>query len=518
MEQLGSLLRLISTTTSTDLEERLELSFRVSDLNSVTCDLSGWLDDEVLSLTIDGDLADSWSEINSAHADAECVINLLKNTFIEKVLKCNFDASKYVFFSVEGFTEWIERLPSPFNANHPFYRNPNNLIWVQSLDQPYIGANLSIVPLGHSIENFFSNRSNDLPSDEDIRSQVHFVSKDPVMVEPSRFKLPNEALQENSLKPFFRYYEMLLGACLVKEFFSLERVVVSGIKRLTLALSPDPEKDLSTEEIEVLEEAVRWVYAERSETRLLLLIDRVSLDLPENGSLIPSIYSHLTQALEQAQSRYEFVIKDRKEAHAKELSELQKDVKSATNSYSSATNDLVGGLLRDALSSIFILTIMLFSRLIGKENIFDKEQISWLFYGLAIYLILSVTTRIIVGKKSLKLSLDDISYWQNTTRNHMSDTEFKRHIDSRTEPYKKHYSRSTFGILIIYAILAILVSLAPSFLSKKEPEANQTTKNKIIQSETQEKPSIKTNIKEKTKPIKSQQEESPKETPVEPKK
>jgi uncharacterized protein YjgD (DUF1641 family) len=482
MEQLDSLLSLIAVANPTDLEDRLELSFNLKDLRSITCDLSEWLDSEVLSLTIDDDLSTSWVEINGAHESAKCVINLLKKEFIEKVLKCDLSVSNFVFFSTKSFLEWVNRLKSPFDATHPFYKNQKNLIWVHSLEQPYIGSNLSIIPLNFSKDRFFSSYSDDLPCDQEIRSQVHFVSKDSVMVEPVRFKLPNEALQVDTLKPFFRFYEMLLGACLVKEYYSLDRVVVSGIKRLTLSLSPDLERNLSIENIGKLEEAVRWVYGERTETRLLLLMDRVSLDLPESGSLIPGIYSHLTQALEQAQNRYEFVIKDRKEAHAKELAELQKDVKSATNSFSSATNDLVSGLLKDALSSIFILTIMLFSRLIGKDDIFEQNQVSWLFYGLAAYLMISVITRIFVSKKGLKLSLEDLNYWQDTTRNHMSENEFKSHVDSRTKPYQSHYCQSALGIFSIYVVLALFVCWLPSLISKQKA-VESTTSVEAMQSE-----------------------------------
>lgn len=144
-------------------------------------------------------------------------------------------------------------------------------------------------------------------------------------------------------------------------------------------------------------------------------MDRVSLDLIDNTSLIPSIYAHLANALEQAKDKYEFVIKDRKEAHAKELSDFQKDIKSATDGYSKSTNDLVSGLFKDALSAIFFLAIMLFSRLIGKEELLDSENVHWLFQTIAGYLIASPLIRIYFERQSLILALSDLSHWKNTT-------------------------------------------------------------------------------------------------------
>ena len=346
----------------------------------------------------------------------------------------------------------------------PFHQRKRNLVWVRGLDQCHRGHALAIIPLGHEGDIDFSSSFHALPSDTAIRSQVHFLSNNPVRVDPFLFRLPDTSFDTVALKPLFVCYEKILGACLVKEYVSEDSVVVSGIKRLNLSLYKDNNQNAQLSDIKVLEKAVCWVYDERSQTRSLLLMDRISLDITENGSFVPELYRHLGQALRQAKDRYEFVIKDRKEAHAKELSQLQKDIKVATDSYSAATNDLVCGLFRDALSSIFFVTLMLFPRLIGSKDILQGGLGIWLFYSLAVYLLVSVFIRIYIGLNSLKLSLRDIYYWQDTTRNHMSKSEFRKHVCSRTKPYQEHYCYNAMWIVSIYIVLAVLLFLAPEAL------------------------------------------------------
>ncbi|WP_261927126.1 hypothetical protein, partial [Vibrio aestuarianus] len=106
---------------------------------------------------------------------------------------------------------------------------------------------------------------------------------------------------------------------------------------------------------------------------------------------------------------------------------------------SKSTNDLVSGLFKDALSAIFFLAIMLFSRLIGKEDLLDSENVHWLFKILSTYLLFSPLIRIYFERQTLNLALGDVEHWKDTTRNHISHKEVKDLIDSRTKPYKCLY-------------------------------------------------------------------------------
>lgn len=455
VHSIAALEELASIADMVELDDRIEFSLAANQLNIERCDLQGLLDIDVAVLNIDGEREDSWQEINAAQY-AQCRVNLMKSAFIEKVIGSIDDATNFFFLSLDSFEKWLSSLKSPFHAEHPFNKSDKTILWVNGIERGYIGECLSVIPPLNRPEEIFAEKSYDLPADADIRAQVHVLSDYSVKIDPAHFRLPDEAVKEKPLKIIFDCYQQLLASCLVKEFYSQDRVVISGIKRITTGLI-SKNVQVNLRDIILLEESVRWVYSERAETRMLLLMDRLSLDLPDGSCLLPAFFSHLNQAFEQAQWRYEFVIKDRKEAHAKELADLQKDVKSACDSYSSSANELVSGLLKDALSSIFILSIGLLSRLAGKANFLESSLFGLLSKGLAIYLVVGVAVRIAIGFQGLRLALIDILYWKNVTRNHMSKKEFKEHVDGRTKPYKKLYCWSVYGVLVIHLFLAIFV-------------------------------------------------------------
>ena len=493
MDQLSSLQSLIEASTQiSEFEGRLELSITAGAAQEIACEgLNRWLQEGVITLSIDGDNCDKWEELSDALEDLQCWVVLQKASFIKQRWSCESETEQFVFFTTDGFMKWLDQHASPFSASHPLYKQKKTLIRLNDLDSAQEGEFLSVVPLDYA-EQLTSAPGNDLPCDEDIRSLVHFVSKESLNVDPSRFRLPDSAMDIECLRPIFWCYEKLLVSCLVEDFYSIDRVVVAGIKRLTLRLCAEETADL--EKLIALEQAVRWVYAERPETRLLLLMDRISLDLPTEQALIPSIYSHLDQALEQARYRYEFVIKDRKEAHSKELSDLQKDIKTATDGYSRSANDLVTGLLRDALSSIFLLSIGLFSKFIGNTDLLDERFMGWLFKGLCVYLIVSIAVRAVVGWKGLALSLQDLKYWKNVTRNHMSCDEFDSHINKRTKPYRRLYIYSAFAVTLIYfalvALVAFVLHMPTYFTTSSQAEGVGTSEEKLTKEQVSANPEL----------------------------
>lgn len=467
MQIIQSLVELIDVSGTTELEDRIELSFIASDIQRLEGDFERLITLGIIRLTIDSEPDELWSELDGIEGTIRCTVIIDKERLLNNIIDINVDNDvNQILFITENFLdEWINSLESPFCSDNPLYRNEKTILWVKNLSERFIGPSLSIIPLDQQDGELFSDVVTGLPSDIDIRSQVHFLSIDSVKVDPIRFKLPDSASEVDIFKPIFKSYEKLLVSTLIKEYFASNKVIVSGIKRISLSIIDDSSiYSVNLGNIKLLEGAVSWVYVERTETRLLLMMDRISLDLPEDGFLLPSIYQHLEQAFDQARCRYEFVIKDRKEAHAKELADLQKDIKAATDSYSKSTHELISGFLKDALSTIFILAIALFSRLIGKEDLLRSENVYWLFYFLSAYLIFSAFVRILFDKLSLRLSLSDLNYWKDTTRNHMSQQELNNHINKRTKPYKRLYFFSTISIAVIYIALAYFSYNLPNLM------------------------------------------------------
>lgn len=490
MDDLKNLLSLLTVGSVNELPDRVEQSLTTQDLQGLVGDFDSFIRNQLINLFIDGEVANSWEELTGISCSIPCRLVIYKRKVIEDILKPKLDdinidnIQQYLFLTLSYFSKWLENLDSPFKSSNPLYLNNKTILWVHGINKKHVGTHLLVSPLLIEEHQEYSDESLGIPEDEKIRTQVHFVSNESVKIEPSRFYLPESSLDEKVLLPIFKFYESTLACCLVKEFFNEEKVIVSGIKRVTTSLVDKLYTDVTYENINKLEEAVRWVYSERTETRLLLLMDRISLDLTEN-SLIPSIYKYIDQAIEQARCRYEFVIKDRKEAHAKELSDLQKDIKTATDSYSKSATELVSGLLKDALSSIFILAIALFSRLIGNSSVLESTQIHWLFNGLAVYLLISVSVRIYLGKASLKLALRDLTYWKNASRNHMSESEFKNHIELRTKEYKCFYNKNAILVSIVYVMLSIFVVCLPNLISSDKSPKAQIEKEIDIKDKTQ---------------------------------
>jgi hypothetical protein len=124
------------------------------------------------------------------------------------------------------------------------------------------------------------------------------------------------------------------------------------------------------------------------------------------------------------------------------------------------------GLFKDALSAIFFLAIMLFSRLIGKEELLDSENVHWLFKILAGYLFVSPLIRIYFERQSLILALSDLSHWKDTTRNHISHKDVNDLIGSRTKPYKCLYRKAMLLVVLSSIALSIFAWNIPSILKQ----------------------------------------------------
>lgn len=468
---LETLRILLKHTELFELDNRIEFRFKPSQIR-VLDDIEVSQFPPILKLRWDRELQDDWREFDKIPDEAACTATLDKQDFLEMEVAPNISNSvqQLFFFSEKFYRDWLQKLTlEMFNKDSSINKSELTVIWLGFGELQIQGERLSIISLdGKSTsisKTLFKNSDSiAIPGSADIKAQAHFVGQAETVCEPLNYRLPSDIAVCTLTQPFYNAYEQLLCVALSKEFLGANDIVISGIKRLSMKLVDDGHNcDLS--KLAILESVVSWVYEERIQVRLLLVMDRVSLDLVDNTSLIPNIYTHLDNALEQAKDKYEFVIKDRKEAHAKELSDFQKDIKSATDGYSKSTNDLVSGLLKDALSTVFFLAIMLFSRLIGKEELLDSENVHWLFKVLSVYLVFSPWIRIYFERQSLILGLRDLFYWKDTTRNHISHNDVSNLIDSRTKPYKCLYRKAVLFVILSSMALAIFTWNIPSILN-----------------------------------------------------
>ena len=498
-------LRILKEHTSmSELDDRVEFTFKPSRIRAIeNVEVNQF---SPLKLRWEGELQDDWSEFEKIPDNANCKAIISKQDILESVVTTDINehVQQVLFLSEDFYLNWLQKLTSEmFSKDGCLNESCSTVIWLGFGDMQIQGERLAIISLHRQPTSIFKNSDKiAIPSSTDIKAQTHFVGQAETICEPLNYRLPIDLEVCALTQPFYNAYEQLLGVALSKEFLGSNDIVISGIKRLNMKLVDEGHCcDLS--QLAILESVVSWVYEERIQVRLLLVMDRVSLDLVDNTFLIPSVYAHLANALDQAKDKYEFVIKDRKEAHAKELSDFQKDIKSATDGYSKSTNDLVSGLFKDALSAIFFLAIMLFSRLIGKEELLDSENVHWLFKILAGYLLVSPLIRIYFERQSLILALSDLSHWKDTTRNHISHKDVSDLIDSRTAPYKCLYRKAMLLVIFFSTALSIFAWNIPSILKHDAVLEVQS------QSEVEPKPEpLPTNLKLLEEPSNEEQSDS----------
>ena len=232
---------------------------------------------------------------------------------------------------------------------------------------------------------------------------------------------------------------------------------LQGTKRLSLSLFDIGQK-AGSKTLQQLIEAVAWVYDERPETRLGLLMDRLSIDIERGQSLLSGTEHHLAAALNQARDSYAFVILDRKDAYHKEIRELMKDMKSQADLYAQKVRDLVSSIARDALGILIFITFSFVAR-------FDKENFSELLGSaglsviskvLACYLVLSLIIQSAAHFRDVVLSDQESKKWLDVLQHYSSSDDKENRF---LEPIRKR--RNTFYIaLAIAALIYMMLTIA----------------------------------------------------------
>lgn len=233
-----------------------------------------------------------------------------------------------------------------------------------------------------------------------------------------------------------------LSAALCHDFFSEERVTLDGIKRRDIALCSEKDITPTSEVLRKITEAVIWVYEERIGTRSRLLADRLSLDIANSDSLLSGLSEHITDALKQSQNKYQFIILDRKNDYASELSNLLKDLRIQADLFSSKLRSLTSGLTRDTLATLALISITLITRLGDNSQFLSSDTADKLFKCLAIYIFVSASVQGATAYLDTKSSWTELAYWKGVLREHMGLEEIDSHIKSSLR-----FRQISFGIL-----------------------------------------------------------------------
>lgn len=364
-----------------------------------------------------------------------------------------------LFLSVAGFQKWVEKL-DPFTkpgGYSPDFSGPTT-IRVRGLVHGFGGPSLWVLPLEGKVPTIVESQ---LPEDAAVHELVHINADELIRIRPQAWALNWGDLASTHAAAMCRLSAMVLSTCLVQEIRREQQqtqVTLRGTKRLSLPLVASNDAKLH-ELLPCLIETVEWVYCERPETRLKLIMDRLSIDIDAHGSLLAGMRAFLCAALQQARDSYTFVILDRKDAYHKEMRELMKDMKSQADLYAAKVRELVTSLTRDILG---ILVLVGFS-FIGKfdptnlNGLLISHEFSLLSKVLAGYLVLSCALVLLTTERDAAMAYTEIKKWLEVLQNYTSRADYEERFISPVNTRRRFLWGTMVAVGCIYVLLALLV-------------------------------------------------------------
>lgn len=383
--------------------------------------------------------------------------------------KLREDEETVLFFGEHGFLQWLQVFdPFKKNSNYdPDFRK-SVTVRVHGLDEAFGGPDVWVVPTSYTGELPDAGLSR-LPSATQVNNVVHINGSDEVIrIDPRGWAVTWGATSSAPARSLLRLTCLVLASCLTNEItFSRAgsaTISIRGPRRVQLPLwhtgSELDWKGLN----ESLMKAVAWVYEERPETRLKLLLDRLTLDLGTRGCYIESLHAHLSMALRQAQDSYGFVILDRKDAYVKEMREIMKDMKSQADLYAEKTRAITSALIRDFLGVLLIIALSFMGKFdrINLHALLASPELSIFVKILAGYLALSMLLQFATNIRDDLLSYSDANRWIAVLRNYTSSDEAKQNFLSPIARRRDTLHVAMVIIAILYACLIMAVLYLPS--------------------------------------------------------
>lgn len=417
-----------SKTIFSELKEVLEMlgkgrciSFRVGNTPMT-------IDDLLVSL-VDGIL---WS------------VNINKQSFMgDEEEVSNF------FYSLDDFKHWAERT-DPFSSSNPF-NNHLCKIEVNGLPSSFGGPNFLV-----------SDDIGDIQGDANLtyehdclKSTLRQFTDTKREIHPEKHYVSFGAVDECS-RFFYRNSLKCLTIAICDELYE-DKVVLRGVRRLEFSLQNTQYENVQLVQAqESLREAFCWVFCgdSRYELRHKLLMDRLTLDLPQNQSFYDSVIPLISHASRQAAERYNYAFFERSNEYQKELQQFLKELHTLCDSYSTKVRSLLGNFLRDALAGLLTVAITIFARIRELEKLDSGNVLNYVFYAFGAYLLISCIAQAIVDWKDLGQSEKEIDYWKSVSREYMRSEDFAEHKKKTVSERKKQAIIQYVCIAVLYLLLA----------------------------------------------------------------
>jgi adenylate kinase family enzyme len=356
------------------------------------------------------------------------------------------------FYELNSFLDF-EKSIDPFSAQNVFHNSDYVAIIVRGLNAEGYGCRLYV---GSETSEIKFEELSALPDKAKIHATIHLITTNDFIVDPSVFVLLKISGDVIVLDSLVKKSIQALSACLVNEFYSIQKIVLKGIKRTESSLIVENlpgNANLFEFQIEILN-IVLWVYEERIETRLKLFLDRITLDFEKDKSFVLNMFVNIKLATLQAKDQYNFVIKERLDQYYKESRELLKDLKTQSDLYSSKLRSVLSNWLRDVLAAFASVLFTLY-RKNEEKSIFEySKTLDFVLKALACYYILSICIQMIVDFKDSTLSMKELEYWRDTIRMHLSKEEFDKHIKDSLAKRKQVTLFLYLFIVLFYLLVA----------------------------------------------------------------
>ncbi|UYQ92134.1 hypothetical protein MKQ68_18770 [Chitinophaga horti] len=383
---------------------------------------------------------------------------------------CHADGWRYNFFLNESTClGWLQK-QNPLLSECIFNSGEKNCIIVNNLSHCFGGVFTSFT----STDEKMTPRDQaefSLPDRKKIRESLRIVTDQDISIFCPAYEVRIFGSSKLS-QEFVNKASLALATSLLSEYYSFEKVIIDGFRRIELKL--DDEKSKATEAFyRGLLELVDWIYSDRITIRKKLFHERLSLELSTNDSFVEALSRHSEKAIKQAKERYNFVIIDRKDAYLKELKELLKDVRAQSDLYANKLRSLLSNFLRDLLAALILIGFTIFTKFKDNQILEDIKLLDIVFFGLSIYYTFSVIMQSIVDTTDILISKRELTYWKNVTKELMPEEEFNHHIENALNPRRKSFIVIYMIVALGYIAIAISCYKFPMLLRNKSNEQSK---------------------------------------------
>lgn len=387
-------------------------------------------------------------------------INIAKSKIAEKFNKFSNRKNLFFFFK-EEVAKWINEV-SPLSLDLEVlsfdFSKPYN-IWISDLHEKFGGDSFAFLPTSFSQKINEENFSN-LPSSEKIHNLIHTVGL-PAEISPQYWYISWGEAPKNIKNIFDKYSCLVLACCLANEVWAKNdsiQIKIRGTKSQKISLWHSSSEFSWSTLVNQLKEAVTWVYEDKPEIRLKLILERIAIDI-QDGCWLYNLQKLLKPALSQAKDNYYFVLAERKDAYYKEMRDVLKDMKAQSDLYATKIRDLVGSLSRDFLAIVIFIGLSFVSKFdIEKLNsLLTSNELSVFSKILAGYLILSCLFQNINHYIDAQLSFSESKKWLYILKNYVDEKTAEERFFAPI-----HARRLTLFIAmtisaISYALLSLIV-------------------------------------------------------------